>query len=64
MSGKGRIEVNPAKCRASGECVKICPRDAIAIKDGKAVIDQAKCDQDGLCIPACPNDAIEVRDEA
>lgn len=63
MSGKVRIEVNPAKCAASGECVKVCPKYAIAIIDGKAIIDQAKCDQDGLCISACPNDAIEMHCE-
>jgi ferredoxin len=58
----GRISIDPAKCRLSGECIKICPQQAIFVKDGKAVIDQKKCDLDGMCIPACPMDAISMHE--
>jgi len=53
-----RIVVDPGKCRLSRECMKVCPHDAIFVKDGSAVIDQEKCDRDGICITACPNGAI------
>ncbi|NIQ95818.1 MAG: ferredoxin, partial [Desulfuromonadales bacterium] len=46
------------KCCGSGECVKVCPENAISIIDGLAVVDHDKCDLDGLCIPACPYDAV------
>ena len=48
------------KCKLSGECVKVCPQNAISIKDGRAIIDYEKCDVDGMCLPACPEDAIEL----
>lgn len=50
--------VAPKKCKLSGECFKVCPFDAIYVKNGEAVIDCEKCDLDGICIPACPNGAI------
>jgi heterodisulfide reductase subunit A-like polyferredoxin len=53
-----KIVVDPKKCTLSGECFKVCPLDAIYVKDGKAVIDCEKCDLDGICIPTCPNGAI------
>ncbi len=55
-----KIVVNSDKCKASGECIKVCPQRAISIKSGKAVIDYAKCDSDGICVPACPQGAIEL----
>ena len=56
------IVIDPARCRLSGECIKICPQQAIFVKDGKAVIDHKKCDLDGMCIPACPMDAISMHE--
>jgi ferredoxin len=56
------ILIDPAKCRLSGECITICPQQAIFVKNGKAVIDQTKCDLDGMCIPACPMDAISMHE--
>jgi NAD-dependent dihydropyrimidine dehydrogenase PreA subunit len=58
-----RIVVDQEKCRASGECVKICPQGALTIVDGTAVVDHEKCDLDGICIPACPWGAIGFSEE-
>jgi len=55
-----KIIIDPDKCKLSGECIKVCPQNAISIKDGRAVIDYEKCDADGMCIPACPEDAIKL----
>ena len=55
-----KIIIDPDKCKLSGECIKVCPQNAISVKDGKAVIDYEKCDSDGMCVPACPEDAIEL----
>ena len=54
------ILIDPAKCQLSGECIKICPQQAIVVKKGKAAIDPKRCDLDGMCIPACPNGAISM----
>jgi heterodisulfide reductase subunit A-like polyferredoxin len=53
-----RILVDTRKCRLSRECMKVCPHDAIYVKEGSAVIEQEKCDRDGICIAACPHGAI------
>jgi len=58
-----KLVVDPEKCRGSGECVSICPMDAISIIDGVATIDAAKCDLDGICIPACPHAAISYKED-
>ncbi len=58
-----KIVVDPQRCRASGECVRACPQEAIRIEDGCAVIDHQRCDLDGICIPACPHDAISFDEQ-
>jgi ferredoxin len=56
------MRIDPTKCRLSGECIKICPQQAIFIKDGKAAIDLTRCDLDGMCIPSCPMEAISMHE--
>lgn len=55
---KINVVIDQDKCKLSGECIKVCPQNAIILKDGKASIDYQKCDSDGMCIPACPEGAI------
>jgi len=55
-----KVIINSDKCKASGECIKVCPYAAISIKNGKAVIDYDKCDSDGMCIAVCPEGAIKL----
>lgn len=59
-----KIAVDPAKCCASGQCIRVCPQGAISMRDGIAYIDMNLCDLDGICIPACPHEAIYFVDEA
>lgn len=54
--------IDEKKCTGSGECIRVCPEQAISLVDGTAVIDFQKCDQDGICIPACPNHAIDLKE--
>lgn len=51
-------------CLGYGDCVKVCPRDAICINEKNvAQIDTRKCIGCGLCVRACPNSIIHlVRD--
>jgi NAD-dependent dihydropyrimidine dehydrogenase PreA subunit len=53
-----RIIVDHDKCEGSGDCVTVCPQNALSLVGGKAVLEEEKCDRDGLCIPACPKGAI------
>ena len=58
-----KILVDRDRCRGSGECLKVCPQDAISLEDGVAAVDESKCDFDGICIPACPHGAISFSEE-
>ena len=47
-------------CLGLGSCVKVCPEQAISVKDGVAVVDRRKCVGCGLCAKACPKGLIEL----
>lgn len=53
-------------CLGYGDCIKVCPRDAISINEnGVARIDPIKCIGCGLCVKECPNGIIHlIRDTA
>ncbi|MGB2630163.1 MAG: DUF362 domain-containing protein [Candidatus Omnitrophota bacterium] len=51
-------------CIGCGECVKVCPADAIVIIKEKARIDAEKCIGCASCIAACPTGAMGVMWEA
>ncbi len=53
-------------CLGYGDCVRVCPRDAIVINERNiAEIDPKKCIGCGLCARTCPNSIIHlVRDTA
>jgi len=48
-------------CNGCGECVKICPVNAISMQEGKASIDPFQCVGCGACIPVCPKEAIDFK---
>lgn len=45
-------------CTGCGQCVDVCPADAIMLQDAKAVINQSLCRQCGICVDQCPVQAI------
>ena len=48
-------------CLGYGDCIKVCPRDAICTNDkGVATVDPRKCIGCGLCVEECPNDLIKL----
>lgn len=54
------VHINAATCTGCGDCIKVCPVDAIKGGDGLfSVVDQAKCISCNKCIPVCPVDAIK-----
>ena len=61
MSYSGDRECTFA-CLGYGDCVKVCPRDAICINQTKfiAEIDPRKCIGCGLCVKECPNGIISL----
>ncbi len=55
---KSGIFVESNDCVGCGDCVKVCPVDAVQIIDGKAVIDADKCILCEICVQACTYNAI------
>jgi len=48
------------KCTACGQCVEICPKQAIQIKESRASVDYTKCIACYCCHEICPYEAIKL----
>ncbi|MCL2633249.1 MAG: RnfABCDGE type electron transport complex subunit B [Oscillospiraceae bacterium] len=48
-------------CAGLGDCVYVCPEEAIVIKDNLAVVIPSKCNACGLCVKACPKKIITIQ---
>jgi len=47
-------------CLGLGDCVSVCPQEAICIFNNIAHIDTRKCIGCGICVKACPRGIIDV----
>jgi ferredoxin len=63
-------EVNNEKCLGCGECVSICPVEAMALvsandpqkqKKKRALLDESRCLGCGLCVRACAQGAVSLK---
>ncbi len=56
------VTIDTAKCDVCEECIKACPRDVLAKKDGKIVVANLEdCILCSACINACHKDAITTQ---
>jgi len=55
---KSNIFVESNSCVGCGDCVSVCPTNAIEIIDGKAVINAELCIDCEICISSCTYKAI------
>jgi len=53
-----QLIVNTDDCIGCGECVEVCPYNAIEVINGDAVIDPSLCHFCYRCIEQCPEGAI------
>ena len=51
-------QIDIEKCDGCASCVEVCPSEAIAVVEGKAVINQDECADCGACESECPTSAI------
>jgi heterodisulfide reductase subunit A len=65
LLSKGEIDIDPAvaevdreKCSGCGECLLVCPYNAIERVEGKAQVNIALCKGCGTCVGACLAKAI------
>lgn len=54
------VKVDAEECVGCETCVPVCPVEAIAMVDDKAVIDAETCTECEACVPTCPTEAIKV----
>ncbi|MFZ3130032.1 MAG: 4Fe-4S binding protein [Desulfosporosinus sp.] len=54
-----KATVDQEKCIGCGQCVDICPIEAIELDNGFAVISD-ECIECGACTDACPTEAISL----
>lgn len=52
------IRIEAEKCEGLMKCMRICPTQAIRVRDSKCWIIEEKCIDCGECIAACPHSAI------
>jgi Na+-translocating ferredoxin:NAD+ oxidoreductase RNF subunit RnfB len=49
-------------CLGFGDCAKICPEEAIEVRDRLAKVDKTRCIGCGMCVKACPGGILMLRD--
>jgi formate hydrogenlyase subunit 6/NADH:ubiquinone oxidoreductase subunit I len=54
------ISLEKGDCSGCGDCVEICPMDALAMEDDVAALDSDRCIGCGLCISRCPTGALKL----
>jgi len=52
------IRIDPEKCEGRMKCLRVCPTQAIRVRNAKAMIIAEKCIDCGECITVCPHSAI------
>ncbi len=55
--------VSVALCTGCGMCVDVCPYEALALEDGKAVVNDVLCEGCGTCSATCLRAAVQVRNQ-
>ncbi len=56
-----KAEIDLAKCNRCGNCIEICPSNAIERIDEGAKVNPFLCDECGVCISECLEDAISFK---
>lgn len=52
------LQVKPEKCVACMKCVRVCPTQALRIRNGRVTMDEDRCIDCGKCISACKYGAL------
>lgn len=55
------VFTNKARCKDCYRCIRVCPVNAIGLRDGQAYVDEQRCISCGTCIRECPQGAKSYR---
>ncbi len=58
-SGLG-VDACPYSCLGLGDCVRVCPFDALELEDDLVRVNLARCTGCGKCVHACPRNLLEL----
>jgi len=54
-------KIDTELCEACGQCIEICPMEALSINDNYSSVNLDRCIGCGVCVSTCPNNAIELK---
>lgn len=57
------LDVDSQRCIGCSHCMKICPTEAVRIRNGKAQINGELCIDCGICYSDCPARAIVIKQD-
>jgi pyruvate formate lyase activating enzyme len=52
--------LRPDRCTVCGDCLSICPPNAISLNDHTVLVDRELCDVCGECVETCLTGALEI----
>lgn len=55
------VKFDISQCDACGECLDVCPRNALSMYE-KGFVIQEDCNQCGMCVEACDREALHFAD--
>ncbi|MBC7319639.1 4Fe-4S binding protein, partial [bacterium] len=51
------IKINRELCKGCIDCIRVCPTEALRVRQGKAILLEDRCIDCGECITVCPEHA-------
>ena len=57
------LKIDEDTCIGCSRCMKICPTEALRVRDGKAVLIPDRCVDCGNCFKVCPTRSIFIEQD-
>jgi Fe-S-cluster-containing hydrogenase component 2 len=54
------IKLIPERCTGCTKCVRVCPTEALRVRNKVVELDASRCIDCGKCVASCPFDAIQT----
>ena len=57
------LTIDKETCIGCSHCMKICPTEALRVRDGKAILQPDRCIDCGNCFKVCPTKSIYIKQD-